>query len=157
MSATLDSVLVRLRETPSEVRRALAATVASETYALANYVKTRKLSGQVLNQRSQRLVRSIQGALADDGGSIIGTVGTNVEYAAHQEYGFTGTEQVREHARAITQAFGRALPAPVTVEIRAHSRQVDYPAHSYLRSSLAENEGRIRGAIQTAIEGAINQ
>jgi phage gpG-like protein len=153
----LEKVIVMIRELPARQRTAIAAAVWRATGDLAIYVKQQKLSGQVLNQRTQRLVRSIHPEVTETTTSIVGTVGTNVEYAAYQEYGFSGTEQVREHERTITVAFGKTLPTPVTAQIRAHSRNVNYPAHSYLRSSLAENEEQIRAQLAAASAEASQQ
>lgn len=108
------------------------------TTRLASYVVTDKLSGQVLNRRSGRLSRSIHPEVQGGSPTVVGVVGTNVEYAAYHEYGFTGTETVRQHLRTITQAWGHPLREPVTFTVREHAREVNYPAHSFLRSSLAD-------------------
>jgi phage gpG-like protein len=101
-----------------------------------------KLSDDVLKVRTGRLRRSITRALEEGGdGSITGIVGTNVVYARRQELGFTGTESVREHLVTIKQAFGKKLKGgPVTFTMPAHTRNVDYPAHSFLASSMTELE-----------------
>lgn len=107
------------------------------TLHLQRKVKRDKLSGQVLNVRTGRLRRSVGQDVHDEGDKIVGTVSTPVEYAPPNEYGFTGTQSVRTHLRTITQAFGRPIPA-TEVEVSAHSRAVNLPERSFLRSSLRE-------------------
>jgi len=109
------------------------------TLRLASYVKTDKLSGQVLHRRSGLLSRSIHGVVEVSGQTVVGRVGSRgVEYAAYHEFGFTGTETVREHLRTITKAWGRPLDEPLTVTVHEYERQVDYPPHSFLRSALKD-------------------
>ena len=114
---------------------------AVELMALKTLVRVKnKLSDDVLKVRTGRLRRSINQKVEDNAdGSIVGTVGTNVEYGRFQELGFSGTEGVREHLRTIKKAFGKTIKGgAVTFTVSAHSRQVNYPAHSFLASALAE-------------------
>lgn len=101
-------------------------------------VVTNKLSGQVLKVRTGTLRRSIHNEVTVSSGSVTGIVGTNMEYAAFHEYGFHGTENVKEHMRTIKQAFGQPLKSPKKITVRAHTRKVDYPEHSFLRSAFAD-------------------
>lgn len=75
------------------------------------------------------LARSIQITDEDREGLSI-TVSTNVEYAAAEEFGFTGTQNVSAHTREMTQAFGR--PFRKTVNVRSHTRYVSRPPHPYM-------------------------
>jgi hypothetical protein len=110
---------------------AASADIADRLLALAQD----NLSGEVLNARTGALRRSLR-ASVDLSAGILATVTADTPYAAFQEYGFTGTETVRAHLRRQTKAFGRAI-RPVEAQVKAYSRRVDYPAHSYLRSALA--------------------
>lgn len=115
-----------------------------------------KLSDDVLRVRTGRLRRSITQTVTDDANSITGTVGTNVEYAARHELGFTGTESVHEHLRTIKTAFGKAIKGgAVTVPVRAHSRQINYPAHSFLASAMKELEPEFMETVKQALQNAI--
>jgi len=159
-SAGLDQVLIQLREIPDQVRQALERAVTTEALNLVRIVKEDKLSGQVLGQRTHRLRDAVHMLGLDSRqSSIAAAVGVNLadaKYAAFWEYGFTGVEQIREHLRRITQAFGRPID-PRTVTVRAHARHVDQPARSYLRSTLAEEAAGIRERLHAAVSVAISK
>lgn len=131
---------------------AVRTAMTSLTLALLVKVKEEKLSGQVVNVRTGRLRRSITNAVIDEGGSIVGTVGTNVEYARRIEEGFTGDERVREHMRTAKQAFGRQIKNPHATMVRAHTRHVNTPPRSFLASALQEMEPQVRADLMHAME-----
>jgi phage gpG-like protein len=94
--------------------------------------------------------------VTDDSDSIVGMVGSNVIYAKFQELGFTGSQNVRQSLRTIKQAFGKTIKGgPVTFTVQAHTRNVNYPAHSFLASSLKELEPEFKASIQAATKRAI--
>lgn len=105
---------------------------------LLTKVKAEKLSGQVLNVRTGRLRRSITQRVEQTEEAVTGVVGTNVDYARRHEFGFTGTENVKEHMRLVKQAFGLPLKHPVWSTVGAHTREANYPPHSFLRASIKE-------------------
>lgn len=110
-----------------------------------------KLSDDVLRVRTGRLRRSITQKVEEDVYGVTGTVGTNVSYAKFQELGFSGAVNVKEHLRTMKKAFGKNIKGgAVTYTVKAHSRQVNYPAHSFLASSLAELEPQFKAAIAEA-------
>jgi len=78
-----------------------------------------KESGQTLVDTA-RLMNSIIGV--GDKDSV--RVGTNVAYAAAHNFGVDKeiTQQVRDHVRRITQAFGKPIE-PVAVQVKSHSRK----------------------------------
>ena len=106
------------------------------------------LSGSALRSRTGTLRASLAVGVAPNGTDAGGSVSANTPYAAFQEYGFSGIETVRAHLRARRKGGN----APV----RAYSRKVDYPAHSYLRSALADMAPDIRGTIARAVAGAVS-
>lgn len=127
--------LARLAEFPARMNARLGTVMEMLGDRLLDRVRD-KLGGQVLQQRSGRLAAALDAAIdntADGAGVSVGV--TDVPYAAFQEYGFHGTETVRAHLRTIREAFGRPI-APRAIAVGTHSRRVDYPAHSYLRSAL---------------------
>jgi phage gpG-like protein len=148
----LESVVTRLQSLPDEIRASIETAVAAGCMLVEARAKE-KLSGEVLNNRTGQLRASIHSQLESTDTSVIGVVGANTPYAAFQEYGFVGVEQVREHMRKLTQAFGRPVATPRDIMIKAHQRQVNYPAHSYLRSSLAENAGTLTSEIRMPVTG----
>lgn len=119
------------------------------TIKLQGMVKSEKLSGQVLNVRTGNLRRSINQRVEDDPTlGPVGTVGTNERYAPPHELGFRGEAQIREHLRTVKEAWGRTLSEPVTVQVRSHTRQMNLPARSFLRSALDD----LRPEVQPTIE-----
>lgn len=77
-------------------------------------------SGQTLVDTA-RLMNSIIGG---EGDTNQVRVGTNVAYAAAHNFGVDKeiTQQVREHVRRITQAFGKPIE-PTAVQVKSHSRK----------------------------------
>lgn len=106
-----------------------------------------KLSGEVLQVRTGRLRRSITEVVETSGDRVEGTVGTNAEYAAIHEYGYTGPVNVMESLR--TSKLGNVFP------VRAHVRNVDMPERSFIRSALAELQPDIRAFIEQAVSNQI--
>ncbi|OVE46693.1 hypothetical protein [Chromobacterium violaceum] len=147
-----------LRQVHPQVQRNVETTIGRLTLKLLAKVKAEKLSGQVLKVRTGRLRRSINRRIAGAGTtSIAGFVGTNVEYGRRHELGFHGTETVREHLRLVKQAWGKPLRFPVFARVQAHSRQVDYPARSFLRSALRDMDGEVTAALKQATNEGIKR
>jgi phage gpG-like protein len=140
-----EEVIARLERVPEQVRGALRRAISIQAFDLMAYVKASKLSGQVLRTRSDHLRGGINVKLSGDG--LSARVGPNVKYARVHEYG--GAFTIREHMRMMTQAFGRPVKEPRKISVREHVAR--YPERSFLRSSLRENEGRIRAAIEAAV------
>lgn len=136
---------------PDSLLRSLVKTITRLTIGLQRYIKQSKLSGQVLKNRTGTLRRSINYQVTESTSSVTGKVGTNLSYAHRQEYGFKGVEPVRAHLRTIKQAWGRPI-APVEVHVKAFTRKVDYPEHSFLRSALADSAQQIREEIKKTID-----
>ncbi len=130
---------------------------AVDLMALKTLIRTKeKLSDDVLHVRTGRLRRSITQNVTDTGGTIVGTVGTNVEYARVHELGFKGAVAVQAHLRTIKQAFGKQLKGgAVTIPVAAHARNVDIPARSFLQASLDECTPEFRERIIEAINKAV--
>jgi len=147
------AVVKRLQGLPADIRKRLEATISRLTIKLQSKVKDEKLSGQVLKNRTGTLRRSINKKITVTDTSIIGSVGTNVSYAKYQELGFHGSENIREHLRHISQAFGRPIE-PMDVTVHSHTRKVDYAGHPFLRPALREMSDQIRADIDAALRAA---
>jgi phage gpG-like protein len=148
-------VVARLAAMPERLHAGILRTVMALCLTLQGKVRY-KLSDDVLHVRTGTLRRSITQRVDDSKDSISGIVGTNVAYAARHEYGFSGTESVKEHLRTIKKAFGKEIKGgSVTFSVRAHSRKVNYPPHSFLRSALAEMEPQIKAALERAVAEAV--
>jgi len=155
IGATLnaDAVMDRLSALPDRLDGALRGAAADLMIRLRDRVDG-NLSGGVLNARSGALRASLAASLGQAGG-LSADVSASTPYAAFQEYGFSGSESVRAHLRLVSQAFGRPIN-PVAAQVGPYSRTVDYPAHSYLRSALAELSAEIRTGIEAAVAGALS-
>ena len=125
-----------------------ADQIAADLYEAAD----RNLSGSVLKQRTGGLRASLKSSV-DETTQLSILVTADTPYAAFQEYGFSGIESVRAHLRRQTRAFGRAVISR-DVTVRAFSRRVDYPAHSYLRAAVAEIGRTVPGRLSAALSEA---
>jgi len=141
-------VCAKFEKAPAEIREALKRGVQRATLAVLKRSKE-KLSDDVLRVRTGRLRRSITSKVEDQGGSIVGSVGTVVQYGRVHEFGFNGTVTVRDHLR-------RAKSGK-EINVRAHSRKVNLPERSFLRSALREIEPEIAGLIETEINKKLRQ
>lgn len=146
--------LERLRALPDAANAGVARAVAKLGIALKNNVQQNKLSGQVLKIRSGALKSSIDVAVNQSSGEITATVFSDLDYAAAQEYGFSGTVDVRASLRLIKEAFGRPIAAKA-IAVGAHSRRMDLPERSFLRSALGDMAPDIAAAVQDALHEAI--
>jgi phage gpG-like protein len=139
-----DSVRQYLARLAGKTDTAIRDSVADITDRLYAAVD-RNLSGGILKSRTGSLRASLA---IGPGTGVGGTITASAPYAAFQEYGFSGIETVRAHLRARRK--GGEAP------VRAYSRKIDYPAHSFLRSALAEMAPDIRETIAGAVAEVLN-
>ncbi|EPK9979350.1 MULTISPECIES: HK97 gp10 family phage protein [Acinetobacter calcoaceticus/baumannii complex] len=144
----------KLTGTVDQINEAVRQSIVRSTLKLLVKVKREKLSGQVLNVRTGRLRRSITQKVIDLSNGVTGIVGTNVEYAAAHEYGFKGDVTVKAHLRMIKMAFGKSIN-PKQVNIKAHTRKVNLPENSFLRSALEEMRKEIKQDLEVSIQRGI--
>jgi len=150
-----EAVRERLEAVPGAVEEGLARALARLSLELQARVQG-KLSGEVLQSRNGALRASIEASLDVSGDALSLSLGSDLPYAGFQEYGFDGVESVRAQLRTIREAFGRPLRGGAReIAVRAHSRKVDYPAHSFLRSALTEMEPEIRAGLEEAVVAAV--
>lgn len=149
-------VVARFNRMPGGLQQNLVKTITRLCIKLQVHVKQDKLSGQVLNVRSGRLRRSITYHVATLGASTAqGTVGTNLPYAPPFEKGFQGTEEVREHLRMMTKAWGKPVKDPHKITVRAHTRKVNIAPKSFLGSALKDMTPEILEQIDLAVKESI--
>ncbi len=142
---------------PGDVRSQLRFAVGRLVLRLQRKIQQEKLTGQVLKVRTGTLRRSISHAVVEQGDAIVGTASTNVEYARVHEFGFKGPMPVKSHVRLVKQAFGRELKTPVWATVGAHTRNVDLPERSFMRSALAEMAPEIEEELRRAVEAGVRQ
>jgi len=145
---------------------------------LAGYVVGEKLSGQVLNVRTNRLRGSIHDTLTENANEVTTAVGTNVVYARAHEFGCHDTVMVKEHLRRVATSFADTRTALAydyqtrrastfgsrkqassyglaEVTVRAHPMTMNIPEKSFLRSSLREQRDVMLDRLRAAMsEGA---
>lgn len=152
-----ERVNVKLNGMPGNVTQSIAKRMQIVLFTLEGNVKSKKLTGQSLHVRTNRLRSSIHASdVAITADKVSGVVGTNVVYAAAHEYGFSGPSAVKSHLRQIKQVFGHQLQSPITINISAFTRQTNIPERSFLRAQLLEDERWIKEQIELgAREGAM--
>lgn len=100
--------------------------------------RAREQGGQTLADTG-RLKASISHQAGRDAVKV--STGSNVAYAAVHQFGFWGRVNVPGHTRRITQAFGRTLANPKTVNVKPFSRQMFIPARPYMPMEIEEIGG----------------
>jgi len=143
------------RAIPDGIRSGLIDSVGRLSLRLQARVMKEKLTGQVLKVRTGTLRRSIDRVIVTDEKHITGIVSTNVGYGKAHEYGGLQTQTVREHLRLVKKAFRKDLKSPVWSTVRSHSRTVNLPERSFLRSALAEMQKEIVDDIEKVIADGI--
>lgn len=153
--AVSDNASARLAAMGGAVREALAASTAALAAQLQGAVDD-ALSGGVLQSRSGALRDSIRLEIEPGDGRFGASLGSDLAYAGFQEFGFTGSEQVREHLRRQSVAFGRPM-TPRDVLVRAYGRQLDYAGRSYLAGPLAAMADDIAATYETSVREALGR
>lgn len=148
-----EDLVKRLTAAPQDIQNALQTSVSRMALRLLARVKADKLSGQALKVKTGRLRRSINQRVVREGTGVYGYVGTNVDYGRIHEYGFKGSVSVRAHLRTVTQSFGKPTP-PTQQHVAAHSRNVNLPERSFLRSALREMQPEIERSMREAVKAA---
>jgi phage gpG-like protein len=154
-------ILSRMDRWPERTAAALVAALDLENELTVGHLQATKLSRRgprTLGVRTNRLRLSVRTSPArvTEGIRITSSIGSNVEYFAVHEFGFHGTVTVRQHARRITQAFGRPLSAR-TATVRTHTRRVDFPARRMLARSLTERRANYTASLSAALERSAPQ
>ena len=161
----------------TNVTAVLKAEVRDMAVMLMDYVKTSKLSGQVLHNQSGRLRRSVTAKVEGDYGLITGIVGTNVEYAAAHEFGVDKHKIVTVHAylrkcknrNTYTMKAGKYFsPQGAAKLLKLSSQGVAFvhefqrnqhtklPERSFLRSALEELGPDIHADLRETVLKALN-
>jgi phage gpG-like protein len=150
-AATLDRLHAMRIAASSGVARAIAKLGLD----LQNNVQQNKLTGQVLRVRSGSLGESIAVRVDQSETAVSAIVYSNLDYSAAQEYGVARTVNVRSSLRQIKEAFGRPIAAE-TIPVGEHSRRMDLPQRSFLRSALHDMTSDIGTGIEDALREALS-
>ncbi len=149
-------MLARLRTMPGAINSGLVRAITKLAIDLQRKVQQDELTGQMLAARSGSLKSSIDLRVDQSAGVVTATVFTDSAYARAHEYGFAGRVNVRASLRRITQAFGRPISGK-TISIRAHSRRMDLPERSFLRSALEDMTPAIRDEVEAALRDTVTE
>jgi phage gpG-like protein len=146
-----EEFIFRLKEVEPKVSGLVREAVRRATLELVNYIKHHKLSGQVLRARPPggHLRRSINPRFEENLHSIIGSAGTNVKYAAIHEYGGVTRAHVIQARKKKALAFQVGGVGLVRKSVQHPGSKM--PERSFLRSSLRDNEEKIKKAIEQAV------
>ena len=148
-----DRVIAKLQRVYPAMLQRLSITVAACGQDLAGYIKSNKLHGQVLHQRTGKLVGSIRAQPAQvSSDSVISRVGSyNCEYAAIHEYGGkTSPHDIYPRNKKALYWAGAAYPVKVV-----HHPGSQFPERSFLRSALADKASFYRMQIEKAAMAAM--
>lgn len=168
------AVVERFQKMPERLRVELRVGVGRAALMVQKLTKE-KLSDQVLHVRTGRLRRSINVRQMEDAAEVKATIGTNVSYAAVHEFGFTGTVNVKGHlrhatitakvrgiakfdAKTMTLKKGRLKTVKLRgaeSQVMAHTRKVNVPERSFLRSALNQMRPEIKIEFQHAVQRAL--
>ncbi len=145
-----DAAIARLEGLPATIGAALAAKAAEAAAALADRVRTDKLSGGVLNARSGALRDSIVADVSVEAAGVRATVGSNgdVKYAEIQEYG--GKTAAHEILPVKAQALAFVASGALRFARRVQHPGSLIPERSYLRSTLDEMSDEIVATLTDA-------
>lgn len=140
---------------PEKAMAAIKADVSRLAITLLRKVKEEKLSGQVLKNQTGTLRRSISQKVEASAQEVVGSVGTNLSYAAAHEFGFNGPVNVKAHLRMVKKAWGKTIKSPKEHPVRAFTRQMHLPEKSFLRSAMAEMAPEIREGLEAAMNKVV--
>lgn len=73
------------------------------------------------------------------------TITATAKYSAAIEYGFSDYEEnVSEHQRIITQAFGKKLKNPVIATVKPHTRKMNRKPNPVMRNAAKKVQGEVK-------------
>ncbi len=147
-----EELRARIDAMPSRVHDALLRTITGLALQLEAYVKSDKLSGQVLNKITGNLQGSIHSNVIDEGTSITGRVySAGVNYAAIHEYGGQIPDRYPVNAKALHFFVGGK-------EVFAKfARGFTMPERSFMRSSLEDYRAKIIDSMTNAVTKALGK
>ena len=105
---------------------------------------------------TNRLRGSIRAsATAVRNGQIETAIGSNVSYAAAQEFGFEGDVTVRPYTRRgrpqATRIGGKLVTVQAQIAVRGFTRHMNLPGRAFIRTGIADRMDAYRGAVSKAI------
>lgn len=155
IQALIDATNVKNKLNGSSVRllSQLRRELTIQTGKLANYIKSAKLSGQVLKNRTGNLRNSIVPKVGESGAVLTGTVfvDSTAPYGRYQEYGAHIPERIPVKAKALRWYAGGS---PV---FAMRARAFTLPPRPFMGPSLDEKQAEITSALRDAINTAVKE
>lgn len=151
-------LIAKYSRVQSSVARALTAKITRLTLLLENRVKTQKLSGQVLNRVSGRLMASIGRDVKTTDNAIYGRVFSSgdVKYAAIHEFGGQTSPHLILPKKASVLKFTSGGGQTVFAKKVNHPGS-KIPERSFLRSSLKDMSVQISREMKEAVIQGIKE
>jgi phage gpG-like protein len=153
-----EQVIAKLGEMTGKIRIAASSSLDKWATELAGYIKSEKLSGQVLKRQTGHLSQSVRPVTTSEfsttttisAGSM---AGDGVKYAKIHEYGglIPAHVVVVRNAKALAFSVGGVTRFAKSVQIP----DVQMPERSYMRSSLREEAPQGIEALKQAVREAI--
>lgn len=124
---TLDGMLERFKYLGKDLPAAVySAMILSAEAMLADVVRNR-MSGQYLGVKTGNARRSMDGFARATGNSVEAVIGNPFVYVRAHEQGFSGTVQVRAHARRTRRG---------STTVRAHAMRMNVRARHFIRDTV---------------------
>lgn len=135
---------------PERLRAAMYKANANSSAVLTKRIKDNITSTfhqagstSVKTMNLRRNWAAIMPRVAEGENAWVGGAGSGrTEYARYHEFGFSGSVNVRAHARRGDTAWGRKV-TPFVAQVSAHARSVNYRGRPYARPALTEVRPRI--------------
>lgn len=140
---------IRLGVISQNVSDELLKTISEIVRELQAYVIREKLSGQLLQRRSGRLIRGIKRRVFTGKKGVFGIVMPTAPHSLAHEFGMKRTQPVK--------AGFRTLRSGLKANVRAHSRKIDYPKRAYMRPSFKELRDSIQERLEEAVARGVTQ
>jgi phage gpG-like protein len=151
-----DRILARLHAMAGEANSGVVRAISRLAIDLQRKVQQDELTGEVLSARSGSLKSSIDLRVDQSTSTVTATVFSDSRYARVHEFGFAGTVNVKASLRTITKVFGLPIP-PKMINVRAHSRKMDLPERSFLRTALEDMAPAIKDEVGAALRETLGQ
>lgn len=178
LSSNAAEVLGALGRFTPAMQQAIAKALDLQNAESISEMEANKLHGprpKYLGAVKQNLIRSINAPSARVSENVVSSaIGTNIEYAGVHEFGFNGSVQVagftRKNPRGnqtalnvaeVSLASGRIRRRKSIVQtasgvsfVKAHSRRMNMPERSFIRSTISERAPNYSAAVSAAILSA---
>lgn len=142
----------RTRQRMRSIPDALTEVAEDQASRLSDEIKA-GLSGGVLQDSQGTLAQSLSVAIEPNSAGVTAILTCDAPYAAFQNYGFSGTEQVAAHLRSISVVYGRPLANPVEAMVGPSVRRVDYAGTGFISQPFADSEETIAAAFAEGVAG----